>query len=224
MVKLFQLVHGRPGVSPGDLAARWLVDLAPAASRVPGVRRYVFATAVEGPTPVQAPSAIAALEQTWFDTAQAAADALRELAAVPGRDALVDAAASPWLVTTEHEIFGDPPQAADDPAIVATALFRRLPGQGTVEFRSHWLDVHAPLVGRSPGITRYVQCHVEASGSGEPPVFDGVAEGWFRDRAGLEAFFASPQVLEEQGEDVKHFIDAASFELFVSDREHRVLW
>jgi uncharacterized protein (TIGR02118 family) len=230
MHKVIRLLTARDSVDLDGLEERWLGQVAPHVSQLPGVVRHVFSTARRQATPVQASSSFSAVEEITFADAGSAQELMGLDAYLKGRPGahegeLIDTARSPSIATTEHVIFDGYPAARDDPAIVAIALFRRLPGQSVADFQRHWLQVHAPLVGRSPGIERYTQCHVlPASYEGERPAFDGAAEGWFRDEAGLDAFFRSPEVLQEQGGDVKHFIDGESFEVFVSDREHRLVW
>lgn len=48
------------------------------------------------------------------------------------------------------------------------------------DFHKYWRDVHAPIVLRLPGVTRYVQNRPVAIPGREPP-YDGVAEVWFED-------------------------------------------
>jgi uncharacterized protein (TIGR02118 family) len=55
------------------------------------------------------------------------------------------------------------------------------------DFRAWWIDRHAPLARRLPGVRRLVFNLVE---SDDPP-FDGVSELWFDDRAAFEAAYAT---------------------------------
>jgi uncharacterized protein (TIGR02118 family) len=54
------------------------------------------------------------------------------------------------------------------------------------EFHRHWRNVHAPLVLKLPGVSRYVQCrpvHIP----GKEPRYDGIAEVWYEDLESLRA-------------------------------------
>ncbi len=59
---------------------------------------------------------------------------------------------------------------------------KRKPGMGLDQFGEYWRTRHADLVGRLPGLRRYVQCRTIRSGySKGEPIYDGVAELWFDD-------------------------------------------
>jgi uncharacterized protein (TIGR02118 family) len=49
--------------------------------------------------------------------------------------------------------------------IAAISLMRRQDAISLTQFRHHWLDIHGPLVCAFPGLRRYAQCHVVASGA-----------------------------------------------------------
>jgi uncharacterized protein (TIGR02118 family) len=67
------------------------------------------------------------------------------------------------------------------------------------EFRGWWLDHHARVAAKLPGLRRYTISICDRAG-GEPP-FDGVAELWFDDVSSMEAAFASPAGVECSRED-----------------------
>ncbi|QRM30295.1 EthD domain-containing protein [Microvirga sp. VF16] len=69
--------------------------------------------------------------------------------------------------------------------IVRMGLLTRKQGLSSEDFRSHWRDVHGPLVARLPGLKRYHQNHVvdsrqlaidHARGTWS---IDGISELWF---------------------------------------------
>lgn len=62
-------------------------------------------------------------------------------------------------------------------------ILRRKPGMSKQEFSDYWKNVHAPLVRKLPGITRYLQHHVSTIPrpeyeQTEEPV-DGIVETWW---------------------------------------------
>ena len=73
---------------------------------------------------------------------------------------------------------------------------RRKLGLRLAEFRSYWLQVHAPIVQSLPGLRHYQQCLVldDSYGYGEP-YHDGVEEIWFDD---YDAALASNELVEYQ--------------------------
>lgn len=49
-----------------------------------------------------------------------------------------------------------------DKPVRTVAILGRKPGMSFQQFDDYWLNVHAPLAARLPGVLRYVQRHVEA--------------------------------------------------------------
>jgi len=62
-------------------------------------------------------------------------------------------------------------------------------------FQNYWLNVHADIVLRVPGIRRYVQSHTLIAGyrKGEPAA-DGIAELWLDDSDALHALEDTPEL------------------------------
>lgn len=70
---------------------------------------------------------------------------------------------------------------------------KRRAGMTLEDFHDYWLNVHAPIVARTPGIRRYVISTTTTEGLRYTPAYDGLAEIWFDDLAALEAAEASPE-------------------------------
>src|SRR5690348_10656974 len=87
----------------------------------------------------------------------------------------------------------------------------RRPELTPTEFRSHWREVHAPLVQRIATVRGYVQ-----STPLEPAPFDGVAEIWLDDLGALDALRGDPDYLEGAGLDEPRFIDMSRHTLLVT--------
>jgi len=75
--------------------------------------------------------------------------------------------------------------------IKTVTLLKRRSDLTSEEFHRHWREVHAPLVLALPGVRRYVQGRV--LGAAE---FDGVAEVYYDDAAGIETALGSPEYAE----------------------------
>jgi uncharacterized protein (TIGR02118 family) len=116
-----------------------------------------------------------------------------------------------------------------------TFCLHRLPGLSREEFQRYWRETHGPLVRRHAaalGLLRYVQVHAGhdelgvalRSSRGGPEPYDGVAELWWRDRAGFEAALATPEAQRAGAEllaDEKSFIDLARSPLWIGE-EHEL--
>lgn len=66
------------------------------------------------------------------------------------------------------------------------ALCGRKPGMSFEEFDNYWRDVHAPLAGKLPGVTRYIQRHIIPE-TGEPDNEFGIDGIVILDYENLEA-------------------------------------
>jgi uncharacterized protein (TIGR02118 family) len=69
----------------------------------------------------------------------------------------------------------------------------RKPGMSVQDFQAYWLNVHAPMIAKVPGMRRYVQSHSLPEIYGDyPQAYDGMAEAWFDDMQAYDAALASP--------------------------------
>lgn len=82
--------------------------------------------------------------------------------------------------------------------IKSISLLTRKDGMTHEQFVRHWVEVHAPLAHRVPGLRRYVQSHIieERKRPDIPPLeveVDGIAELWYDDRDAMAGALASPE-------------------------------
>ncbi len=61
------------------------------------------------------------------------------------------------------------------------------------QFRSHLVDIHAPLAKKLPGLKRYVQNHACPDPKRKHPGWDAVVELYFENRETMEAAWGSPE-------------------------------
>ena len=83
--------------------------------------------------------------------------------------------------------------------IKTIGLLTRKPGWTHEQFVKHWVEIHAPLAHKMPGLRRYVQSHIrgERTRSDIPATeveIDGIAELWFDDQAALETASRTPEM------------------------------
>jgi len=82
--------------------------------------------------------------------------------------------------------------------IKSLSLLTRRPELTHEQFVKHWVEIHAPLAHRVPGLLRYVQSHiVEERKRPDIPSHDvevdGVAELWYESRESMANAHASPE-------------------------------
>ena len=82
--------------------------------------------------------------------------------------------------------------------IKSLTLLTRKAGLTHEQFMRHWVEIHAPLARKVPGIRRYVQTHLleERKRLDIPSSdveIDGIAELWYDDREAMQMAIASPE-------------------------------
>ena len=80
--------------------------------------------------------------------------------------------------------------------VKSLSLLVRKDGLTHEQFMKHWVEIHAPLALKVPGIRRYVQSHIldERRRPDIPAIgveVDGVAELWYDDRDSMARAMAS---------------------------------
>jgi len=82
--------------------------------------------------------------------------------------------------------------------IKSVTLLTRKPGLTHEQFMRHWVEIHAPLALKVPGIRHYVQTHLLEERT-RPDIpsseaeIDGIAELWYDDRESMRKALASPE-------------------------------
>jgi len=83
--------------------------------------------------------------------------------------------------------------------IKTIGLLTRKDGWTHEQFVKHWVETHAPLAHKVPGLRCYVQSHIrdERTRADIPAMeveIDGIAELWFDDQAALETASRTPEM------------------------------
>ncbi|WP_448626043.1 EthD family reductase [Geodermatophilus sp. URMC 64] len=97
---------------------------------------------------------------------------------------------------------------------VAFVLYEK-DGMPREEALRYWREAHGPLVGKVPGVRRYVQQHATGAPEGEPP-FLGLASLYFDDQEAFAAAAASPEFAAAVA-DVDNFANPQLPTAFVED-------
>jgi uncharacterized protein (TIGR02118 family) len=71
-------------------------------------------------------------------------------------------------------------------------LLRKKEDMGEEEFARYWLDSHAPIAKRMPGLRRYV-INVIQKPPGRELEWHGVVELWFDSKESMKTAFTSPE-------------------------------
>jgi uncharacterized protein (TIGR02118 family) len=83
--------------------------------------------------------------------------------------------------------------------IKTIGLLTRKSGWTHEQFTRHWVETHAPLAHKVPGLRRYVQSHIrdQRTRADIPALdveIDGIAELWFDDQTALETASRTPEM------------------------------
>ena len=81
-------------------------------------------------------------------------------------------------------------------------LAYRKPGMSVKEFQQYWLETHAPIASKIPGLRKYTQLHAVDTPDGPSPPYDGLAEMWFESADSMK----TPE-FEAAGADTANFLD-----------------
>jgi len=227
MIKIFYLIPKRPDISDEQFHSHWRDIHAPLALRIPALRRYVQSHRIEHPG-FGLSSPYEGLAEVWFDSLDAAHQMRDSREYIEGAFAdepnFIDTSRLTWIATQEKVILAGPKMEKDSPSVKALFFPKRKPGMSVAEYQVYWRTQHGPIVPKTPGLLRYVQCHILAETyQGDTPSCDGVAELWWPNPASLEKAAVSPEFRAEQLNDAARFVDMDRLEGFVAE-ENRVIW
>ena len=83
--------------------------------------------------------------------------------------------------------------------IKSLSLLVRKDGMTHEQFMKHWVEIHAPLALKVPGLRRYVQSHIRDERR-RPDIpwigveVDGIAETWYDDAEAMARAVATPEM------------------------------
>lgn len=187
----------------------WLLNEHPSRVRkVPGVRRYTISLEAEGED-----RDFDALLEFWFDDAKVAERGFED---ANGKALMADLTAHvarlERINVAEHKFV----DAAKSAPFKLVAALKRRADLTREEFKSWWLDKHAPIVVAFPELGRY---QVDIVEDGQERFADGIAEVSFADLATLQRIMSTKQVKDTQADSQVH--TRARYRMFVE--EHPVI-
>ena len=165
----------KPSISQAQFHRHYLAVHTTAGPRIVALKRYIQnhrLHSLGGDAPFDAMSEI------WMEQPNAQGEKGTS-SRVADEINFIDAGRAEWLTTTDRVIVQGELASG---MIQGLFLLRRKLGMRLADFRSYWLEVHAPIAQAIPGIRHYQQCPVidDYYGYGEP-YRDGIEELWFGD-------------------------------------------
>lgn len=103
------------------------------------------------------------------------------------------------------------PQHQVGHGIKITFPFHRMDGLPVADFQHHWWHKHGPIAAVTVGALCYTQYHpLPQAYDGATPAYDAITELYFEDRAAAVIAMNSDQMLEDQTDDARTFVDMGS--------------
>ncbi len=222
MIHLLYFITRKPSLGEAEFHRYWRDTHGPIAARIPQLVRYEQSHRIPF---AGTNSSYDGAAEAWLEN-EAALHALRHTSeyvdgALADEPNFIDMNRVEWLVTQDRVIL-DGPQSPG----LTKGIFqlRRKPGLSLADFRRYWVEVHAPIVKRLPGLRRYVQCHtVDAAYDYAEPRWDGIAQLWVDSPDTYQAMLDSPEFQNESWPDGGKFLDLDLAVSFVA-QEHQVKW
>ena len=133
---------------------------------------------------------------------------------------LTDGTTAACVVTGAERVVMCKPEFRVRDSIKGVYPFRRKPGLNVEAFQHYWWHTHGPIAAQTQAALAYTQLHVLPGcyETGEP-VFDGITEIYWPDRAAVERAVASRQMIDNQGADAANFVDLQSVVLFYAEED-----
>jgi len=222
MIKAVTYVKRRPGMPVIEFQTYWREHHPQLVRKLPGLRRYVQSHTVRGGYEKREP-AYDGIAEHWFDDAEALR-ALRdtpEMATVQVDETrFIDRITMGLMITEDHVILDRP---AHPEMAKGIGFVKRKPGMNIEDFQKHWLEKHAPLAARFPGLRRYEQCHTRLTSYSHvrEPKWDGISIIWFDDSKALRAAQKSPEFERARADDA-NFVAPDSIP-FIITTEHVIV-
>nr|VFK63785.1 MAG: conserved hypothetical protein [Candidatus Kentron sp. UNK]VFK70900.1 MAG: conserved hypothetical protein [Candidatus Kentron sp. UNK] len=225
IIHVFEFVSRAPSVPLADFSEHWIETNREWIADEPAARQCSVLTRFPQDDDAEPPAADGVLE-LWFESqAEYTRFQQRRASDEKYRTALAKILASPpghRLITRDHVIFNRRPVANDDELVKLLYVIRRADGIDLEHFSRYYEHVHTLYADKVPFQRNYVQAHRAPELGEEEPEFDGVSCIWFEDRAGLDGYLASEELVLGVA-DCERFLDLTRF-FSIAGMEHRLRW
>ena len=221
MIKLIYCINRLPTLSVREFQDYWFKTHGPIAGAIKGVKRYVQChTLPETYNGGQSPPFDGCAQLWWSSPEAMAADSgsTEVRAALEDEKKFIDHGRVAMFVTREHEIMEGREEAGGLVKMIVCAQPR---DDFDGDLTDYWLNKHAPLVAKLPGLRKYTVCLAEATEAIPAPQFQGAAELYFDSLDAARAGFASDEG-KAAAEDTAKFLDPATLRVFYT-RERPVV-
>lgn len=109
-----------------------------------------------------------------------------------------------------------------------TVFLKRNPELSVEEFRTHWRDVHGPLIAGNPDLARHIvryEQHLPADVGGLAGTegYDGIAVQWLESIDAFTGFMNEPAYMEQVHPDEERFLDRDGLVWMVTDEPNVVI-
>jgi uncharacterized protein (TIGR02118 family) len=197
MIKTMGTAYRREDFTPEAFMQYWLDVHAPISAKAPGLQGYIVNEVVRR---LQGDMESEAFIEQWYEDKEAfeASRQSEEVKAAWADVANYARTDGTFWQTREHVLIPPPERTPSTVKLLGTAYKRD--DFTTEDFFRYWIDVHAPISARVPGVQGYVVTEVLKRLMGEL-VVEAFVEQWYESEEAFEASQGTPE-LAEAWEDV----------------------
>ena len=223
MIHLLIAIKRKDGLSREAFSRHWREVHAPLARRIPGLRGYMQN---HSPSVLSRSQAYDGVVEIWMEDRAALKAGFASRAYLDGaygdEPNFVDVKNVLRLTAGDEVLLEGDLSDSPHPLLKRISFIKRKASMSREAFSRYWKDVHGPLVGKLPGLRRYVQCHAVPAADGSEPTWDGAAELWFDTLADLHYALASPEYRDAAQPDAANFVDPDSMVTLLTE-EYRIV-
>lgn len=200
MIKNIGTAYRRDDFTPDAFMRYWLDVHAPISAKAPGLKGYVVNEVIRK---LMGEMDSEAFVEQWYETEEAfeASRDSEEVKAAWADVANYARTDGTFWKTREHVLIPPPERTPSAVKLLGTAYKRD--DFTTEEFFRYWLDVHAPISARVPGVKGYVVSEVVTRLMGEL-VVEAFIEQWYENEDAFNASQNAPE-LAAAWEDVANY-------------------
>ena len=212
MFKIYYFIKSDPALVIGEHVAGALRQVCPSLDAA------IFSAAIQDAIPDR-PTALHGVLELWYEQQ----DDTAVLAQLSIDDLFESNVETVSVLAGMERTVMRKPDFYDTDGVKGIYAFRRKKTMAVDDFQHYWWHQHGPIAAQTENATCYVQCHVTKDLYHDAtPAFDGVTELYWPDMPTALASIGSRQMIEDQSNDARNFVDLESVDLMMA-KQHTII-